>query len=1111
MKNALLLASWLMVMAGMVTAAGQTIEGYVRDQQGAAVPGARVILTDTQLDVVRERFATDEGRFVFPDLPTGRYDLTAELSGFQPVRVMSITLRVGETLRYTLTLPVGAIASEIEILAAVEQVQTSTSDLGAIIDERRITDLPLNGRDPLDLVFLTPGVTVGIPVWWGNYPAINGSRARDNNYQLDGVDNNRTFIFGEVTQNNPEATAEFRVITATPPAQYGRAAGGIIEVITRSGTNHWHGNVFWFHRNDNLDAARWEENANPAIGKGEFKRNQLGASLGGPLRRETIFFFFNTQVQRVRTSPVKELLTPTEAFRESVVNDDIGDIFNLHYPEPNVPGEVFENTTGRYIWSAPRYDDGEQLTLKVDVLPTDNHSFFFRYLMNNLAYSWESCFPRSNMGAAVDDGFLYNLALDWTWYLSPTLLNTAKVGFNRFNLTEKYLNQAGYVLDFDKFFTPFGGRACKDVEQHTGTFEFKDTLTWVAGSHVFKFGINFRWIHTNTNNGYYAYPTFHFYSDSDIRTGRVGNVFHVVYSNGREFSLDTIDWRGWRAREYDFFIQDDWQIRSRLTLNLGLRYEYKPAPYEVNNLAASIDMDEAIREGYRLVNNANYFDPANWDNGDWQTGNPVWTGTGVDMFPVGPGTGADLYHAPKTGFAPRLGFAWDMLGDGRTAVRGGYGISFGRTFENLWTWGALAQPFGSLGFQNPAPGGVFDGLFLNGVAYYGHGYDLPSIQWRLPPSGSSFNNWQLTDFSMGGIVYNRNWKQPYSQTWNFSIQRELWPGHILTAAYVGSAGVHLLTRGNPLQMPEPLRSPEFLEIYSTIFGTATIFPQISWTAGRSQQWFRVDYIDPRGHSTYHALQLAFSRRLQAGLQCMVNYTWSKALDDLSDVVGDTSVSMPTTYNWYRPDWDRGFADFDVRHVFNASFIWELPLGPGHALGGNSAGFLAGLLGGWQVNGIVQANSGYPLDYVLNKSTHDTIGGMHVVRAYSNGPRPDVASTSIRRGGAHSNLPGYYLTGPAITNFKWAGITIFNPTGSYYRGSFRGPGYWNVDLSLFKEFKTPWFGGESAIVQLRLEAFNLFNHPNFNPPSQDLYRSGILGYSSSTASERQLQLGAKFIF
>ncbi len=338
---------FLLVPTGIL-AANQSIEGVIRDETDGVVPGVRVQLTHVGTNVSREMITDQGGRYVFPAIRTGSYELRATMDGFEPVLIKDIVVRAGDALNYNLRLVVGPLTVEFEILAAVEQVEVTTSQLDTIIDERRITDLPLNGRNPMDLVFLAPGVSRGM---YG-MPAVNGARGRGNNIMLDGLDNNETIITTEVVQVNADAAAEFSVITSNPSAEYGRGTSAVINVITRSGTNQWHGNVFWFHRNDNLDAAKWEENANPLM-KNEFKQNQLGVSLGGPIIHDKLFFFFNVQFDRLRESSVIRLKVPTPEFRNTITNPDMLAFFNAYYPLPNTATELYSGVTGEYVWAAP--------------------------------------------------------------------------------------------------------------------------------------------------------------------------------------------------------------------------------------------------------------------------------------------------------------------------------------------------------------------------------------------------------------------------------------------------------------------------------------------------------------------------------------------------------------------------------------------------------------------------------------------------------------------------------------------------------------------------------------------------------------------------------------
>jgi hypothetical protein len=615
------------------------------------------------------------------------------------------------------------------------------------------------------------------------------------------------------------------------------------------------------------------------------------------------------------------------------------------------------------------------------------------------------------------------------------------------------------------------------------------------GEHSLKFGIDFRYMHDNSETNFQIYPTLYFDQYfgvagpnvlENIAAGQTDYAYQSIYSNGREFIPGLTDYRGWRTREYDFFVQDDWKIRPNLTLNLGLRYEWKPTPYEVNNMLSNVDNSTMIGAGYHLPDQTNFFNPDNWSTGDWidwwYYGAPAnWQGTGADITLA---SEEPVYKAPKNNFAPRIGFSWDPWGDGRTAIRAGYGISFDRLFDNLLSWNTAQFPYGTTSLD-PTDQAGRTGVWPN-ASYFGNGTAIPQVTLHLPAEAYADQ-----------VIYNQDWKQPYIQTWNVSVQRELWPGNILNVTYAGSAGVHLLVRGNPNQMYHP--TAELIQAIDDNFGSINAVPTAVWYGlVQNSQWVRIHYIDPSVHSNYNALQTSFSHRFQDGLQFQLNYTWAKAFDDGSESVYTEGGSSPFRSDWYNPGYDRGYSSYDVRHVFNANFIYELPFGPGKMFGGDWTGVLAALIGGWQVNGIIQANSGYPLDY---KVPRDTLGNSNTgARAAG---RPDIISYDFTTSGNQ--------VGPTDANFSWRNtINLLHPQGDYYRGQFRGPGFWNVDFSMFKEVRVPWFNSEGAKVQFRAEAFNLFNHTNYTNPVVTL-TSANLGKTFTTFANRQIQLGLRFMF
>ncbi|HQF86519.1 MAG TPA: carboxypeptidase regulatory-like domain-containing protein [Acidobacteriota bacterium] len=1078
-----------------VSAMAEGIEGVVKDNTGGVIPGVTVILTSTDTGATRQALSDDNGFYIFTNLRIGNYEIKAELEGFQPVKITGIKLSVGENLNFPVVMTVSEVTTEVEVRAEVEQVETTTSQLDTVIDEKRITDLPLNGRNPLSLIYLTPGVVQGQT----GYASANGGRERGNNYQIDGIDNNYTQTIGNTVDINVDATSEFRVVTSNPSAEYGRAGGAIIDVVTKSGTNEFHGAAFYFLRSENFDAKTWAQNRND-LEKGDFKRHQYGASIGGPIVKDKVFFFFNTEILDYRASATSSGAVPYPSWvADNVTNPAIAQIFSL-YPAPN-GDEVIPGVSAYYYWGQPDVLDTEQYTAKVDYNFNEAHSFSFRWIYNH------GVDPALNSLPTFQDDRPWNgkqqqWGADWTWIVSPTIVNSFKLGYSRGNNSwvretiDADLVFGGYAVDPQTYFTSYTGLWGYGSEYSTlNMYQVKDTVTWTLGTHALKFGMDLRWNQNNGGTGFNTIPAVFFDgwrhggdTLANIAAGTADYVNHGVYSDGTTFSTAISDWRGWRQKEWDFFVQDDWKILSNLTLNMGLRWEYKPAPFDVNNMASNVL--DPVANGYHIVNQNNWFAPENWENGEWWNLIPSqWVGTGSDIFIAGPDTGMDLYDAPMTNWAPRLGFSWDPFGDGKTAIRGGYGISFDRIFGNLLTWNTSQLPFGVANWLDARPGGGYDGTYPNNVGWYGNGYDLPEVELHLPAE---------TWYEM--VLYNYNWSTPYIQTWNLSAQREIWPGNILNLTYAGSAGVNLLARNNPNQMFHPSEAT-IQGLADNLGVTASVPWYVVDYSVQNSQWYRIHHIDTYCHSNYHAFQGSFSHRFQDGLQFQVNYTWSTAFDNNSESVYTLGNSSPFASDYYNLSYDRGYAAFDVRHVFSGNFIYELPFGPGKWLGGDAEGWLAQLIGGWQINGIMTANSGYPLDY---KVARDTLG-----TGYTNarGPaRPNVVTYEF------STDPENNIVGPTAANFSFASsvINLRHPQGDYYRGKFRGPGHWNVDFSLFKDVKLPWFTAEGSKLQLRAEAFNLFNHTNYGNPNTTL-TSVNLGKSFSAGANRQIQFGLKFIF
>ncbi len=1098
--------------SAFMCAADQVVEGIVKDAQGGLLPGVSVTLTNVDTGLTRNVLSDENGRYYFTAIRPGNYEIKAELDQFAPFKMTDVKISIGDSLKYDLMLQVAGQTDQITITASAEQVETTSSQLDTVIDSKRVADLPLNGRNPLDLMALAPGVSAT-----GNFGlSANGARGRGNNFQLDGVDNNDNTIGGALVEQNVDATEEFRMVTATPSAEYGRAGGAVIDVVVKSGTNEYHGNVFWFNRQDKFDAASWRENYYD-LPKGNYRYNQYGLSVGGPIIKDKLFFFFNTQFLRNRDTASSTAEVPTAEYRALITNPTIAGIFNTYYPLPNSDQAGTSPASGIYAWGSANKTNAEQYTLKIDYALSSNHTISGRYFYNPEKDTYSAALPGPDNIGGYPPQNLKNksLAFDWTWIVNPNLVNNVKFAYNdrHFDMTVPDALLA-YNLNFTSTtsgdvhnFTDFASGLNSSQYRDNGTYQIKDTMTWNLGSHSLKFGIDFRFSYNNGAANFGEIPVMNFarsyYSGnflSNVASGFVDNLGQTVYSDGVNYEVGLGDYREWRTREYDFFIQDDWKILPNLTLNLGLRYEGKPTPKEAQHMYGNFGSYDAYANGYRMVNSSNFFDPANYTDGytwadylySWDPSMVNWIGTGATVE-----LDKKIYKDHWSNWAPRIGFSWDPWGNGKTAVRGGYGISFDRMFDNLLIWTTSNSPYAySTTLRGRNNGGT--GIFPDGVNWYGHGTPLPVVS--LKP--------EVNEFQEFPTIFDDDLQQPYISTWNFGIQRELWPGNILEVTYVGSKGTHLLTRCDPIQVQLSQAFKDEAESYGLYNFGALNYEQLylDYLVTNNTQFNDINYMDAHGWSGYNALQVSFSHRYQDGLQFQINYTYGKSFDNASETVISGNTQGQTVYSkdFYDMGYDKGFSLFDVRHNFNASFIWELPFGPGKWVGGKTEGIVAQLIGGWQVNGIITANSGAPLDYTV---LYDAIGS-------GIAGRPDVRSMTFSTSGN--------LVGPTQANFVWTGNSSvdipyygFNhPKGDYYRGTFRGPRFWNVDMSLFKEIKLPWFTSEGSKLQLRLEAFNLFNTVNYTNPNRSLrYSTGVnaMGYTYNAYSNREIQLGVKFIF
>ena len=952
-----------------------TITGLVTDPSGAAIANATVTVTNVATSFKRVLHTDAGGSFTASALPSGNYVVSAAASSFAEAKSQAIPLNVGATVQVNLALTVQVIQETIEITGTVTTVDTSSSTAGTTLNSTQISNLPINGRDVMDFLEIAPGSVNSIGFFQGS---MNGQENffTGLNVTVDGQNATRGDVNGfsqtegneqaRLTRASVDSVQEINFANSGYSAEVGHSLGPQMNIVTKGGSNDLHGTLFEFFRNDALDANDYFANTLTAP-KQPLRMNQFGGNIGGPIIKNKLFFFTNYEGIRQRTTAINSLYEIPSAYVRSQFVPAMQPVLDQMAPLPAgctaIPAPAscaVPNTidTGNPAAGADLVYDPAALpttlredsgSFRLDYNLSDKDRLFFRY---NIDDSLTDQTIGLNQGQVTPLYLRTQLGkIDETHTFSPTLLNEFSVAINRF-YSDTNSNTPTPLTGFSGFFINLGAlpgpNTFNQITPFT-VFEVFDNATKTIGRHTLRFGTQIR---ANRLNEWLR-PTqfFDFGSFSDLE-------------NDRPFVLQKIGFPsfvGLRNSNWDFYVQDDWRVNRKLTLNLGLRYDY----------------NTVWREGHDRLQN---FDFAS-----------------QSFLPV---TDAP-YHAPGKDFAPRIGLAYDPFGTGKTVIH-----AYGGMFYNPMHFG-----FGLVG-NIPAFQSYNVNVFQAPIVY-----PMPN-----PPLPAGTQNVS---------IFPQNPKDPYSINWLFGIQREVAPKTVLTVNYTGNEDHHMQAG---------------VDFAALNLNPANVLTQ----SGRPFSGFANENLDADVlNSSYHALQVQV-RHNSGRLNLEANYTWSHEIDDMVNVFG--GFSNPTN-----PTFDRGPGDWDIRHNFTASVLYNLPdLKKANSL-------VRKVFGGWQTGNIVQARTGG----TANPQLESGFFGIPV--------RPELTGQSIRLPNASwpssSYNIGAYEVNPSFDGSPGVGL------GNAGRNSLRAPGFFQWDFSLIKNFPVR----EKIRVQFRADIFNIFNHPNFGNP------------------------------
>lgn len=1023
-----------------------SISGTVSDSSGAVLAGASVTTTNRETSLTRTVRSGADGHYHFSSLPVGIYDVKAEIAGFQSQLKQNLNLAVGQEAVLNFTLAVGTVQETISVTAEAPLVDTTSGALGGLVNEERVTELPLNGRSFNDLVFLQTGITVHHPASATSSTSIgtdyssNGAPLRSNNIVLDGA--RLTSGFDGLTGNSisglmlgVDAIREFRVLTNNFPAEYGMTMGSQMVIVSKSGTNRVHGSIFDFLRNSVVDARNFFARTNPP-----YHRNNFGGSLGGPIRKDKDFFFVSYEGLRELLGVPLLLNVPNQRARTNgglvaQISPSVIPYLNL-YPLPN--GVLANDPAGllgveTYSFSFNQPTDENFGQFRVDHNFSERNQLFLRYTIddarkitsagNNPAQFQQEITSRSQYATLAESHIF-----------SPAVLNTSRLSLSRPFRTFTYppapgtsdlvfLQGLGLQLGSmapGSGVTSIGGG--NNLLRKETSFTFSDDISWIEGKHSFKFGTLMNRYRTLVNGNTNRWGAFQFNSLQQFLLGVPSQVTFLAPG--------TISDRTYVWNTFGFYAQDEWRATSRLTLNVGLRYEFNTTVTEVTGRGSSV--------------------------------RNLLTDTTWQLTPA-------LNKNPSLkNFGPRFGFAWDVLGDGKTAIRGGFGIL--SDIANL-TSASDVENTGMPPFSSTV-------VINNGLCFPSCTV-VPSINQIVFGTGGSLRM----------IEYNQ--AQPRLLSYNFTLERQLPGSMMISVGYAGSRGINILQTidGNPT-LPQVLPG-------GTEFWTGT-------DRRRNPAFSFCECKTSGGSTWYNSLQMSLQKRVSHGLEFQVSYTFSKMLDNTQGQHGgEAGGSSVTGTDPLHLKTDQGPTDFNIPHYFAFNTLYKLP-SPA------TSGIVGGIAKGWRVGTILTIQSGLPFTANLsgNRSRSNVLGG-----GTGNPDRPNLVSECrMIRGG-----PDQYFN-PACFSIQPVGFL-----GSAGRNIMMGPLHSIWNFSLMKDIPIRYLG-EGRHFEFRAEFFNLLNHADFNIPlaGRTVYTATPTSASStplSTAGQisstigpaREIQFALKFIF